>query len=45
MIFFLKFIMCLEVNMSESEQKNIFQIWRDIGEKVPFAVRRWNWDL
>jgi hypothetical protein len=23
--------------------KNIFEIWRDNGETVPFAVRRWNW--
>ena len=26
------------------ETKNIFQIWDDIGRKVPFAVRRQNWD-
>ena len=23
--------------------QNIFQIWKELGEKVPFAVRRQNW--
>ena len=26
------------------EQKNIFEIWKDSGEKLPFAVRRQKWD-
>lgn len=25
-------------------RKNIFQIWKDLGEKVPFTVRRLNWE-
>lgn len=25
------------------EHKNIFEIWKDNGERTPFAVRRWNW--
>ena len=25
------------------EQKNIFEIWKESGEKTPFAVRRENW--
>ena len=25
------------------EEKNIFQIWKENGEKIPFAVRRRNW--
>jgi hypothetical protein len=24
--------------------KNVFQIWRDGGEKLPFKVIRWTWD-
>jgi hypothetical protein len=23
--------------------KNIIQIWEDIGKRVPFAVQRWSW--
>jgi hypothetical protein len=23
---------------------NIFQIWKFNSEKLPFAVRRWNWE-
>jgi len=26
------------------EQKNIFEIWKENGEKLPIAVRRQNWD-
>jgi hypothetical protein len=24
-------------------EKNVFQIWREHGEVVPFKVRRWSW--
>lgn len=29
--------------LKKEDYKNIFQIWKENEEKVPFAVRRWNW--
>lgn len=23
--------------------KNVFQLWKEVGEKLPFKVVRWNW--
>jgi hypothetical protein len=28
---------------SESEFRNVFEIWDSIGGVVPFKVRRWSW--
>lgn len=30
--------------MLEPFSRNVFQIWRDNGERVPFRVRRWSWN-
>lgn len=30
-------------NMRQDANKNIFQIWRENGENLPFKVHRWTW--
>jgi len=30
-------------NMRPDADKNIFQIWRENGEKLPVKVHRWTW--
>lgn len=30
-------------SFAANDERNIFQIWRDLGEKIPFAVRRRDW--
>ena len=30
--------------MTDPERKNVFEIWRERGEKLPFKVIRWTWN-
>lgn len=30
--------------MEDKVWSNVFELWRDNGERLPFRVRRWSWN-